>query len=286
MQILVIGAGGLVGKPLYAALAQRGHDALGVTHAALDITDFEAVNQMISRTMPDLVIHCAGMTHVDRCAERPDEALLVNGMGTQNIAVACQRVDAALAYLSTNEVFDGERALPYLEYDAPRPLNPYGYSKWVGEQTVRDLVKRHYIVRTSWLFAHGGSNFLQRILTLAEQGAALRVVTNEVATPTYTDDLIEALIRLIETERYGIYHLVNAGSASRYQFARHVLDCAGYVDTPITPILSTQMPRASKPPTYSVLRNFAAQQLDITLRPWQEAVTAYFEPAPQTAHSA
>jgi dTDP-4-dehydrorhamnose reductase len=276
MRILVTGAGGLLGRRVMAELTARGHTAQGVTHAALDITDFEAVSRVVGEAAPDLVIHCAAMTHVDRCAEQPDEALCVNGFGTQNVALACQQHGAALAYVSSNEVFDGERAIPYLEYDPTHPINPYGYSKWVGEQAVRDLLPRHYVIRTSWLFAHGGENFLHRLVKAATRGDALAVVTNEVAVPTYAEDLAEAVVRLVETGRYGIYHLVNNGSASRYQFARHLLDCAGFAGIPIMPIIAAQRPRPSRPPTYSVLRNFAAAQMGITLRPWQEAVSAFF----------
>ncbi len=276
MRIIVTGAGGLLGRQLLAVLGNRGHAITGVSHVDLDITDTAALNAYLAAIAPELVINCAAMTNVDRCAEYPDEALRINGFGTQSLALACARQGAALATLSTNEVFDGERAIPYLEYDAPRPINAYGYSKWVGEQTTRDLLPRHYIIRTSWLFAHGGENFLQRIIAVADQNSTLQVVTNEVATPTYTIDVAEAIGKLIETERFGIYHLVNEGSASRYEFARFILDCAGYADLPIKPIIGAQRPRPSRPPTYSVLRNFAARQLGITLRPWQEAVAAFF----------
>jgi dTDP-4-dehydrorhamnose reductase len=276
MRILVTGAGGLLGRRVMAELTARGHTPQGVPHTVLDITDCEAVSRVVGDARPELVIHCAAMTQVDRCAEQPDQALRVNGFGTHNVALACQQSGAALAYVSSNEVFDGEQAVPYLEYDATHPINPYGYSKWVGEQAVRELLPRHFVIRTSWLFAHGGDNFLHRLVRAATRGEALAVVTNEVAVPTYAEDLAEAVVRLVETGRYGIYHLVNDGSASRYQFARHLLDCAGFTGVPIMPIIAAQRPRPSQPPTYSVLRNFAAAELGIRLRPWQAAVSAFF----------
>jgi dTDP-4-dehydrorhamnose reductase len=276
MKILVTGARGLLGQRLLTELATHGHSPIGFSHTTLDITDFAQAQRVIGDVQPDLVIHCAAMTQVDRCAEQPDEALRVNGIGTQQIALACQKFGLPLAYISTNEVFDGEQVAGYLEYDQPRPINPYGYSKWVGEQTVRDLLPQHYIIRTSWGFAHGGDNFLHKMIKAAARGDALSVVTDEVAAPTYTDDLAEAICRLVETERYGIYHLVNNGRASRYQFARYLLDCAGYTDTPIIPIISAQRPRPSKPPVYGVLRNYAAAQIGITLRHWQVAVADFF----------
>jgi len=222
------------------------------------------------------VIHSAGMTNVDRCADLPDLALSVNGFGTQNIAVVCQEIGAILAYVSTNEVFDGTLPTPYLEYDVPRPINPYGYSKWVGEQAVQHLIPRHYIIRTSWMFAHGGENFLHRLVRAASQGDPISVVIDEVASPTYADDLAVGIARLVETGRFGVYHLVNNGSASRYQFARTILDCAGYAELPIAAVISAQRPRRSRPPAYATLRNFAATMLGIELRPWQESVRAYF----------
>jgi len=183
----------------------------------------------------------------------------------------------ALAYLSTNEVFDGQECRPYLEYDPPRPANPYGYSKWVGEQVVRDLVSRHFIIRTSWLFAHGGRNFIHTVLRRAREGQPLRVVVNEVSSPTYANDLAAAIARLAVTGNYGIYHLANEGYTSRWQFAREALDQAGFEAVPIEPIALAEFVRASRPPQYAILRNTAAARLGITLRPWQEALTAFLE---------
>jgi dTDP-4-dehydrorhamnose reductase len=249
----------------------------GIDIDSVNITDSASVQQLFESVKPELVIHCAALTAVDYCAEHPDEALAVNGLGAQIIAQMCQSTDAAMVFVSTNEVFDGKERRAYLEYDRPAPINAYGYSKWVGEQMVRDLVRKHFIVRTSWLFAHGGRNFIQTILRMANENKPLRIVVNELSSPTYNDDLAGAIIRLVATGRYGIYHLVNEGQCSRYQFARHILNLAGYTETPIEPIALAEYRRASCPPEHAVLRNFAATQLGITLRPWQEALAAFFE---------
>ncbi len=275
MRILVTGAKGRLGSRLTALLAAQGHTVTGIDVDEADITQRDAVERAFADARPEVVLHCAALTAVDYCAEHPDEALTVNALGTQNVALACQTSGAALLYVSTNEVFSGERFREHLEYDPPAPVNPYGYSKWAGEQIVRELVPRHYIVRTAWLFAHGGRNFIQAILGRARAGQPLRVVTNEVGNPTYNDDLAAALSQLIATAHYGTYHLTNAGYASRYEFARAVLDLAGYADVPITPITLAQYPRASRPPRYAVLRNFAAARLGIALRPWRDAVAAF-----------
>jgi len=277
MRILVTGASGHLGGQLLQQLHAQGHTVTGVDIAEVDITDLSGLNRIFAEVRPELGLHCAALTAVDYCAEHPDEALAINGYGTRNVALACQTHDAALLYVSTNEVFDGKRCGEYQEYDPPNPINPYAYSKWVGEQAVRDLIRRHYIVRTSWLFAHGGKNFIHTILRLAREGQPLKVVTNEVSSPTYTNDLAAAIVQLIGSGCYGIYHLVNAGYTSRYGFARQVLDLAGYRDTPIQPIALAEFKRSSRPPEYAVLRNVAAARLGITLRPWQEALAAFLE---------
>ena len=205
----------------------------------------------------------------------PQKALRINGVGTHNIAAVCAQLDVPMLYVSTNEVFDGKRTEPYLEFDTTNPGNAYAYSKWYGERAVMQINPRHYVVRTAWLFAHGGSNFIQAILSAAKADKSLRVVTNEVANPTYTNDLATAITRLIETERYGIYHLVNEGAVSRWQFARYILDKCGYKETPIERISLQQWPRPSLPPEYTALSNIAAASLGIQLRPWREGVDAF-----------
>jgi dTDP-4-dehydrorhamnose reductase len=275
MQLLITGAQGRLGQQLVKLLTAGDHTVTGVDIDTVNITNRDAVQQVFDTAMPELVIHCAALTAVDYCAEHPDEALEINAFGTQNIALACQQHNATLVYVSTNEVFAGRAYREHLEYDRPEPVNAYGYSKWVGEQMVRDLVRRHFIVRTSWLFAHGGRNFIQAILERAEAGQPLRVVTNEISSPTYNNDLAAAITQLITTRQYGIYHLVNEGYASRYAFARQILDLAGYTGTVIEPIALAEYPRASRPPEYALLRNMAAARLGITLRPWQDALAAF-----------
>lgn len=276
MRIVITGAKGRLGGQLLATLAPA-HDVVGLDQRDVDLTDPAAV-VAIAALRPELVIHCAAWTDVDGCARDPDRALRVNAFGTKHVALACERHGAALLHISSNEVFDGRSAHPYLEYDRTNPVNPYGYSKWVAERMVRELLPgRAYIVRPSWLIAHGGHNFVQTMLRLAREGQPLRVVTNEVAAPTYCDDLCQALAALIQTGHYGTYHLVNEGHCSRWELARFVLDHAGYADTPIEKITLAQYPRASQPPERAILRNVAAAQLGIVLRPWPEAVLAFLE---------
>lgn len=283
MRMIVTGAAGRLGGRLVQVLKKRGHDVTGldVVQAErvhqIDITDFDAAHKFVYSHRPEVVIHPAAWTDVDGCAREPEQAIIVNGFGAQHMALAAAAVNAAVLYVSSNEVFDGTSSRPYYEYDLTNPINPYGYSKWVGERAIMSLNHRHYIVRTSWLFAHGGKNFIQAVLNTAKAGAPLRVVTNEVANPTYNNDLADAIATLIESGRYGIYHFVNEGACSRYQFARYFLDRAGFGDTPVEPISAQEYQRPSRPPTYAALCNLAGRHIGITLRPWQEAVDAFLE---------
>jgi dTDP-4-dehydrorhamnose reductase len=274
MRILVTGAAGRLGGRLVEVLSAS-HDVVGADVAEFDITNFDAARAFVHDTKAQLVIHPAAWTDVDGCARDPEQAIRVNGFGAQNLAVAAAERSADFLYVSSNEVFSGQTSRPYREYDPTAPINPYGYSKWVGEQAIQRVNPQHYVVRTAWLFAHGGKNFLQTIIGAAKAGKPLRVVVNEVANPTYNDDLADAIAQLIETGRFGIYHFVNQGACSRYDFARYVLDRAGYADTPITPITSQMWPRASTPPEYAPMDNLAGTLAGITLRGWREAVDAF-----------
>lgn len=276
MRILVTGADGNVGSQLVKVLSAK-HEVTGIDVQDLDITNFADLKAYVNDSKPDLIINPAAYTDVDGCARNPEKAILINGYGAQNLAIAAHENDAAIMQISSNEVFDGTANRPYYEYDAMNPVNSYGYSKYVGDKAVRESNPRHYIVRLSWLFAHGGHNFLQAILGAAQAGKSLRVVVDEVANPTYNDDFCEAVAQLVETERYGIYHLCNAGTVSRFQFARYTLDKAGFSDTPIAKISSHEWPRPSSPPVYCGMANIAAKSLGITLRDWREAVDDFLE---------
>ncbi|MGI6209270.1 MAG: dTDP-4-dehydrorhamnose reductase, partial [Anaerolineae bacterium] len=241
-----------------------------------DITAYPAIVDSIVAFQPDLVVHGAAYTNVDGCARDPDLAYRVNGLGTQNVALACLRAGCPLVYISTNEVFDGRAERAYLETDTPNPINPYGRSKLMGETYVRELLPQHYIVRIAWLFGPGGNNFPAKMLSLARERGQLSVVTDEVSTPTYAPDLAEAVAALVRTGRFGTYHLVNEGICSRHEFARATLDLAGLQSVPVRPMLLKDFVRASTPPPYAPLRNFAAAEgVGIRLRPWQEALADY-----------
>jgi dTDP-4-dehydrorhamnose reductase len=274
MRVFITGCKGQLGRALNAALTET-HTLAGCDLPALDITEREAIHAAIADFAPDVVIHAAAWTDVNGCARNPDKAYRVNAVGTQNVTLACAEIDAALVYVSTNEVFAGQAEAPYREWDPPHPINPYGRSKAGGEWFTRHLLTRFYIVRTAWLYAPGGANFPHRIIELADELGELRVVTDEVGNPTFAPDLAQALGRLIETEAYGVYHLTNGGHCSRYDFAREILRISGRADVPVEPITLDDFERDSTPPRFAPLANTTAAALGIRPRPWEEALAAF-----------
>jgi dTDP-4-dehydrorhamnose reductase len=274
MRIAITGHKGQLGHALQAQLA--GEELLGIDLPEHDITDGPSLSAAICAFSPDLVIHAAALTDVDHCAREPELALRVNGLGTHNVALACRRCDAALLTVSTNEVFDGAKGAPYYEHEALHPINPYARSKVAAEVYTQMHLSRFYIVRTAWLYAQGGSNFPSKIIAAAVKHPRLRVVCDEISSPTYAPDLAAAIISLVHSDHYGIYHFTNEGVCSRLEFARQILALAGRKDTPLEPITSDQWPRASTPPLHCALHNLAGSAIGIRLRPWQEALRDYF----------
>ena len=275
MRIVITGHKGQLGRALQEVLKEE--TLFGLDLPEHDITDGQATARAIADFAPQVVIHAAAMTNVDGCERDPDAAYRINGLGTQNVALACQGCGAAMVCVSTNEVFDGTKGEPYLEFDQPHPINVYGRSKLAGELITQALLNRFYIVRTAWLFAQGGSNFVTKMIQIADERGELRVVADEVSSPTYAPDLAEAIAKLIRTDHYGIYHFTNEGVCSRHDFAVKILELAGRGHVPVHPITFDQYARASTPPLYAPIRNFcAATALGITLPPWEEALQAYF----------
>ncbi len=274
MRIVITGATGQVGRALQKVLTEQGLNVLQTPR--LDVAE-HALVQQLSDLSPELVIHCAAMTNVDGCATDPERAFKVNAFGTQNVAHACLRCNAEMVYISTNEVFDGQSERPYTEEDPPHPINPYGSSKRSGEQMAARYLKTGlYIVRTAWVFSPGGHNFPAKIIAAADAGKSLRVVADEVSNPTYAPDLAEAIAQLIRTRVYGIYHFINAGYCSRYDFAKEILRLSGREHIPIEPITLADYPRPSTVPPFAPLANTRGAALGIELRSWQEALAAYF----------
>jgi len=274
MRIFVTGNRGQLGRELVRTLSAHAVD--GGDLPELDVTSADATSRRIETARPDVVIHVAALTDTRRCEDEPDLAHRINSLGTRSVALACREAGAALVYVSTNEVFDGLKGEPYVESDAPNPVNAYGRSKLDGEEEARALVERLHVVRTAWLYGGGERDFPSKILAAASRQSELSLVTDEIATPTLARDLAEAIVRLIERGVYGIYHFTNSGECSRYDWAREVLQLAGRSDVVLKPTtLAEFKPYPPKPP-YTALRNEAGARLGITLPPWRDALSRHF----------
>lgn len=280
MRILVTGAGGMLGQDVCSLLTSE-HEVLATGRreltVPLDITDPRGIDMLFEEFQPDGVIHCAAMTNVDGCERDPVEAYRVNVHGSSLIASACARQNAFLVYISTDYVFDGRAGRPYHEYDLPAPLNVYGYSKWMGERAVQALCPKHYIVRTAWLYGIGGRCFPQIILEAAKANRPLRVVSDQIGSPTFTRDLADAIAQLIQIPAYGIYHLVNEGAVSWHTFAARILELAG-LDIPLESIETKEWSSPAQRPAYSPLISLRTEWLGLTpMRAWYLALKEYLE---------
>lgn len=227
MKYLIPGANGQLGYAFRSILSENGQDIFTFGKEDLDITDLQSVREKVERLKPDYVINCAAYNAVDKAEEDWEVAYLVNGIGPRNLAIVCNENDIPLVHYSTDYVFDGKKGSPYTIADEPNPLNQYGKSKLLGERFVQSLCNKYLLIRTSWVFGPGGkknSNFVEKVLSWAENTDNLKIVDDEISCPTYTFDLAEATINLLHRRAWGLYHITNSGSCSRYEWAKFILD--------------------------------------------------------------
>ena len=278
MRILLIGAGGQLGSDLVKTLSWA--DLIPLTHAEVEVSDLESLRAAFAQHRPELVINTAAWHRVDDIERQPERAFAVNTYGARHLALACREFDCALMHLSTDYVFDGKKRTPYEETDAPNPISAYGISKLAGEQFIRYLWPRHYIVRSSGLYGVAGSsgkggNFVETMLRLARAGQAIKVVDDQVTTPTYTADLARALADLAKTGRYGLYHVSNQGHCSWYEFAAKIFQLSG-IEADLSPITSEAFGAPARRPAYSVMAHKALRAAGVeALRHWTEALADY-----------
>lgn len=239
MKVLVTGATGQLGWDVIKELRKRGIDCRGTGSKDLDITDREAVLQYIGMYRPDAVIHCAAYTAVDKAEDEPEICRKVNVDGTSYIAEACKMVDAKMIYISTDYVFGDDGDKPHEVDDPPHPLNVYGQTKWEGEESVRRILQKYFIVRISWVFGEHGNNFVKTMLRLGKTRKEISVVADQFGAPTYTADLAPLLCDMILTEKYGTYHACNSGCCSWAEFAQEIFNVAG-VDVKVILIRSEE----------------------------------------------
>ena len=280
MRILLIGAAGQLGQDLLPVLQRQSHQVVPVTHEQLEICSLQAVREAVAGAHPECVINTAAFHRVDDCEDQADKAFAVNVMGVRNLAQAAEQAGASLVHFSTDYVFGGEKRTPYREGDLPQPLSVYAISKLAGEFAARQYCSRHFVIRTCGLYGMGGSrskggNFVETMLKLAAQKKTIRVVADQIVTPTSTADLAERVLPLIESDGYGLYHMSSAGECSWHAFAAEVFRLAG-VNADLQPTDSESFGAKARRPPYSVLDNWQMRAAGIAeFRPWQEALAEY-----------
>ena len=280
-KVLVTGANGMLGSDLCEIFKEKGHQVIGTDIETLDVCDYEAVQETVIQIEPDFVIHLAGMTDVDDCEQEPEKAFHINTIGTQHVALACQKTSAILVYLSTLSVFDGAKCESYTEFDTPNPQSWYSRSKYRGELVVEKLLNQYYVVRAGWMFGGGleDKKFVAKIMDLAAKNDSINVVDDKFGSPTYTRDISRGIERLIKTGLYGTYHMVNSGSyCSRFEFAQAILKYAGITTCAVYPVSSTSFPLHATRPRNEAARNYSLELHDWNWMPtWRNALEGYIK---------
>jgi dTDP-4-dehydrorhamnose reductase len=272
MKLLVTGAAGMLGRDVMLAAGNAGHDVVGFGRTELDVTDPTALAKKLDLERPDVVINCAAWTDVDGAEASEQAAFAVNGTGAGNVAGAAAEVGASVVYVSSDYVFDGAKGAPYVESDQPAPLSAYGRTKLAGEEATVAANKRHFVVRSAWLFGIGGPNFVETMLRLAGSGNEVLVVRDQVGSPTYTWHLAYGIVRLIEGLEFGIHHMAAAGQCSWYDFAREIFEQAK-VECKVLSITTEEFGRPAPRPTFSALTS--QREHAIRLPSWQDGLAGY-----------
>lgn len=268
MKVLVTGANGMLGQDLCPILEDAGCFVIETDVNTLDITNPEQTNSIITSEHPDLVIHCAAYTNVDKAEEDFETAQKINVTGTENLAKVCGSLDIPIVYISTDYVFDGTNTVPYKPDDIPNPINNYGLTKLQGEQAVKKYCKKYYIARTSWLYGIHGKNFVETMLSLKDK-PELKVVDDQIGCPTWTVELANGILKLLQ-KPYGTYQVCGSGVTSWYGFAKEIFKQSN-INVNLKPCTTEEFPRAAKRPHYSVMDN------DGICRSWEAALHDYLQ---------
>lgn len=277
VKVLVTGANGQLGYDVTKELQNQNIECYGAIRKDFDIVDFEATENFISNYMPDVIIHCAAYTAVDKAEDEQGLCYLVNASATENIAEICRKINAKMLYISTDYVFDGTKDGFYKVDDKPNPINVYGKTKLLGEQAVQRILNKYFIVRISWVFGEHGNNFVKTMLRLGNERKEISVVADQYGSPTYTADLAPLLVEMIQTEKYGIYHATNEGVCTWAEFAEEIFKIAG-IDVKVNHITTAEYPTRAKRPLNSRLsKEKIINNKFIIIRAWEKALREFIE---------
>lgn len=280
MKVLVTGVNGQLGHDAVNELIRRGHTAVGVDIAEMDITDAACVKRVMNEVRPDAVIHCAAWTAVDAAEDNAEKVRLVNAVGTENIAKECKKLGCKMMYISTDYVFDGQGEEPWQpDCKDYKPLNVYGQTKLEGELAVAERLEKYFVVRIAWVFGKNGGNFIKTMLRLSQTHGTLKVVNDQIGTPTYTFDLARLLVDMIETEKYGYYHATNEGGyISWCEFAKEIFSQAGRAVT-VVPVTTAEygLSKAARPFNSRLDKSKLIKNGFTPLPAWQDALKRYLK---------
>lgn len=277
MKILVTGANGQLGYDVVKELQKQNIECYGATRKDFDLVDFEATEKFIVHYMPDVVIHCAAYTAVDKAEDEQGLCYLVNASATENIAEICKKINAKMLYISTDYVFDGTKDGFYEVDDIPNPINVYGKTKLLGENAVQKILDKYFIVRISWVFGEHGNNFVKTMLKLAKEHKELNIVADQYGSPTYTVDLALLLLKIIKTDKYGIYHATNEGVCSWAEFAEEIFKISGK-NVKINHVTTAEYSTMAKRPLNSRLSKTKLVKNNFnTLPDWQVALNDFID---------
>lgn len=275
MKVLVTGVKGQLGHDIVKVCQEEGIEAIGVDIEEMDITEATQVRKVIVVAKVDAVIHCSAYTAVDQAEDDIATCNKVNAEGTRNIAIVCRELDIKMMYFSTDYVFDGQGEKPWRPTDQPAPLNVYGQSKYLGEEAIRDLVDKHFILRISWVFGINGSNFVKTMIKLGQEREELNVVCDQFGSPTYTYDLAKLVVTMIQSDRYGTYHVSNEGETSWYEFACEIFKLAK-IEIKVNPVTSAEFVTKAKRPYNSRMdKSLLDENGFYRLPQWQDALSRY-----------
>jgi dTDP-4-dehydrorhamnose reductase len=281
MKVAVVGSNGQLGTEVVSAFRSNADEVCPLTHSDIELSSFDSVATRLRALHPEIIVNTAAMHHVEHCEREPEKAFAVNALGARNLSVVAQELDAVLMHVSTDYVFDGAKTQPYDESDAPNPLSVYGNTKLSGEYFVRSTADKHFVLRTSAIYgrspcrAKGGLNFIELMLKLAAERGRVRVVDNEVVTPTSVVELAKQMVVLSRSRSYGLYHASAQGNCSWHEFAREIFALtATKVDLQVAG--PNEFPAKVARPQYSVLENRGLKSLNLDIfRPWQDGVRDY-----------
>lgn len=277
MRILVTGVTGQLGYDVVRCLKERRMECVGTGSSDFDLTDADAVREYLLRYRPDIVIHCAGYTNVNQAEQEQELCRAVNVDGTRAIALACRELDAGMVYISTDYVFPGDGTQFYETDDRKNPQCVYGRTKYEGEQAVQEILEKYFIVRVSWMFGANGDNFVKTMLRLGRMRQEIRVVDDQVGSPSYTKDIAPVLCDIAVSAKYGVYHLTNEGVCSWAEFTQEIFRQAG-IGAKVIPIPSREYPTPAKRPLNSRLSKRCLDEAGFARLPqWQDALARFLK---------